>query len=550
MQLSRSHAGMLAVVSIFTGIIAPVGTYLGQETPLPLTNMQWISYAMLGLLIVIFYLVSLWYWKHMRLISFVLIVLILSVFYLWVTDSIINLRTGFILTSLSWGWIFFIAGGILLIWSIFFEYEEYAPISNLSDKIVWLIWSITLLVLSVVIFMVSVVLPEWERDRSIVRNIFGSGDSITQSGIIISPPFDSIENLSFERKNDTLIFEGNRKDIDKKFHRTFLLGNRRVIIEDEGVIIDGKSQTWKLIKLFDDDLSLVIQKEDTSLHFITPFAEKTYSGENARNPEYITKDTSSKTLAWANKSNSWYALIKNGQQVWRFLSSITHIALSTSGYDIMAYGTTQSGTQVILKNGDIWETLRENINTGSYRSNGSHSLYVIGKPGEYRVIYDGSLVNWVYEEVRETFLEKSGNSYVYFARPLWEKRYCLFTRYRGNICSLDGYMNPRLSADGGSILFAGLRDNVWSIYRNTGIVVQDTHYTKRNIWDDYVFFDITNPRQYLFIEKQEDGWYMLRKNWKLVEWRWNDVWLDVAFGYDNKMIMSVEDALWWRIIEL
>jgi hypothetical protein len=111
-------------------------------------------------------------------------------------------------------------------------------------------------------------------------------------------------------------------------------------------------------------------------------------------------------------------------------------------------------------------------------------------------------------------------------------------------------MNPRLSADGGSILFAGLRDNVWSIYRNTGIVVQDTHYTKRNISDDYVFFDITNPRQYLFIEKQEDGWYMLRKNWKLVEWRWKDVWLDVAFGYDNKMIMSVEDATGWRIIEL
>jgi hypothetical protein len=58
MQFSRSHAGMLAVVSIFTGIIAPVGTYLGQETPLPLTNMQWVSYAMLGLLIVIFYLAS------------------------------------------------------------------------------------------------------------------------------------------------------------------------------------------------------------------------------------------------------------------------------------------------------------------------------------------------------------------------------------------------------------------------------------------------------------------------------------------------------------
>lgn len=58
MQFSRSHAGMLAVVSIFTGIIAPVGSYLGVGTPLPLTDKQWIAYAMLALLVIIFYLVS------------------------------------------------------------------------------------------------------------------------------------------------------------------------------------------------------------------------------------------------------------------------------------------------------------------------------------------------------------------------------------------------------------------------------------------------------------------------------------------------------------
>ncbi len=77
-------------------------------------------------------------------------------------------------------------------------------------------------------------------------------------------------------------------------------------------------------------------------------------------------------------------------------------------------------------------------------------------------------------------------------------------------------MNPRISADGGSLLFAGLKDKVWSIYRNTGIVVADTHYSRTNIHDDYVFFDITNPRQYLFVEKNEDGSYSLRKNGKLL----------------------------------
>ena len=118
--------------------------------------------------------------------------------------------------------------------------------------------------------------------------------------------------------------------------------------------------------------------------------------------------------------------------------------------------------------------MRENYIRGTYESNGSHFLYVIEKDGEYRIVYDGSIIQGDFEEVRETFLERSGNSYGYFARPLGEKKYCLFTRYRGNICGLDGYMNPRLSADGGSILFAGLKNDIWSIYRNTGIIIRDS----------------------------------------------------------------------------
>jgi hypothetical protein len=64
------------------------------------------------------------------------------------------------------------------------------------------------------------------------------------------------------------------------------------------------------------------------------------------------------------------------------------------------------------------------------------------------MVYDGSFIPGKYEEIREIFLERSGNSYAYFGRPLGERKYCLFTRYRGNICGIEGYMNPRLSADG------------------------------------------------------------------------------------------------------
>ena len=84
---------MLAVVSIFTGVIAPVGSYLGVGTPLPLTDKQWIAYLILILLVVIFYLVSVGQWRKMRAFSYILITLVLSVFYLALTDSLENIRT-------------------------------------------------------------------------------------------------------------------------------------------------------------------------------------------------------------------------------------------------------------------------------------------------------------------------------------------------------------------------------------------------------------------------------------------------------------------------
>jgi len=44
-----------------------------------------------------------------------------------------------------------------------------------------------------------------------------------------------------------------------------------------------------------------------------------------------------------------------------------------------------------------------------------------------------------------------------------------------------------------------------------------------DISGDYVFFDITNPKQYLFVERQSSGEYQLRKNGKLVPGLWKDV---------------------------
>jgi hypothetical protein len=63
-------------------------------------------------------------------------------------------------------------------------------------------------------------------------------------------------------------------------------------------------------------------------------------------------------------------------------------------------------------------------------------------------------------------------------------------------------MNPTLGADGSSVLFAGYKDGLWSLYRNTLRIVKNTGYTKtEGIASDYIFFDTTHPETYLFIEK-------------------------------------------------
>jgi WD40-like Beta Propeller Repeat len=163
---------------------------------------------------------------------------------------------------------------------------------------------------------------------------------------------------------------------------------------------------------------------------------------------------------------------------------------------------------------------------------------------------DGQKIGNTYDEIREVFLEKNGGSYAYFARPLGSSTYCLYTRYRGNICGLEGYMNPGFSADGSSIIFAGYREGIWSIYRNNERIVVNTQYSNSDISGDYFYFDATNPRSYIFIKRDPQIGYSIIKNGKILPGIWKDIGLTVSFGYDNHIILPVRDMSGWRIAEI
>lgn len=64
-------------------------------------------------------------------------------------------------------------------------------------------------------------------------------------------------------------------------------------------------------------------------------------------------------------------------------------------------------------------------------------------------------------------------------------------------------MNPALEGDDSGIVFSAFREGHWAIYRNTTELIRDTGYT--NLGDisyDYFFFDPTNFRHYVFIQKR------------------------------------------------
>ncbi len=143
--------------------------------------------------------------------------------------------------------------------------------------------------------------------------------------------------------------------------------------------------------------------------------------------------------------------------------------------------------------------------------NGTESLYAVERDGMIELIHNGTILDRKFDEIREVYLDTDGGGYAYFGRPLGESSYCIYTRYRGNLCGLTGYMNPRQAPDS-SIVYAAMVDGAWGIYRNTSPIIRNTGYMSReDISRDYVFFDITNPSYYLFIRGSDTGYRLYKK---------------------------------------
>lgn len=555
MTFSRSHAGMIGIISLFTGMIAPIGKVSERGYPFPFTDIQWVSYIFMIFLALGFYLVSVRKWRLYKIIGMTLLGIMGYMFITLLTDRLHTIDTMSTIGTMSWWWVFILIGCIALIYSISHtDVETETEFSIFSDMIIWAVWAFTLIGLTWLIASVSLD-KELPKNTESTLSQAGFSEPISRSSwVILSPAFENIEWLYFDRKNDilsfgtktasgTYVFPDSHTYSGKSIHVSYIWKSRYILSEDTywhdgiGHTHNGYIKTWESI----------ILSQTWWIRIVTEKNEVIHTGRIL--PRNIVQSDNGNVFLWTEKSREDYILIKDGITISQPYQNIVDISLSKSWYDSLARAITSSGENIILKNWNPSDTMREWYQDNSWQANGSHYIYITREWSSYQIIYDWVSIWKELAEIREVFLEKSWNGYAYFSRQKWENTYCLFTRYRWSICGLEWYMNPRIGADGVSVIYAWYKNGTWWVYRNTDTIVRDTGYNRTNISDDYVFFDITNPKQYIFIEKLWAEEYRIRKTGKIIPIIWKDVWLDVYFWYNNQVIMSVRDDTWWRIAE-
>lgn len=557
MTLSRIHLGMLGVVSIFTGMISPVVTTSTEEFPFPLTDLQIPAYILLVCLAVVCLLLVLRYRTWLQFFG-MLILILLGYLFVMAWSEEVRSSSGMITPSLSWGWIFLAIGSILLIGSLFANDRGFEP-PSWSDRLLGLLSAMTILALTSLIIAVSYIpIAERASKNQIIESILGSGSVQTRSWVTMSRPFTSIEKLIFDRKRDALSFftaSGTQLISIPSYwiydrlpyatttisDITYTITASGNVMKDTGTVI-GKAIIPQLID------RAIVMYSGSDIISLTPSWVNKFTGQYSGIEDIIATKYWYHSI-WQSHTGTGYTIYRDGEIIWEQQHEITQLAASWDGGSIMALVSDPDGIRSIMKNGVKIETIWTGYIEGTLRMNGTDSIYAVEKDGAIELIYDWAVIDRKFDEIREIFLDADSGGYVYFGRPLGEQSYCLYTRYRGNLCGLTGYMNPRPSPDGTSIVYAGLKDGNWGIYRNAAPIIRNTGYPNReDISRDYVFFDITNPSYYLFIRWRDDG-YSLYKKWAWVPWTWKDVWLDATFGYDNKVIMSVQDNAGWRVIE-
>lgn len=563
MNISRAHILMLAIISIFTGIIAPSVASESLSSPYAMTNMQYVSYAILIISGFLFIFSAFRFKKISLFLSSSLILLIISLAIMTITWLVKNF-SGIILQYFSWWWIFLLIGLFLLIIALIKEdKEELSEISSFFEKIIWITWFLILAILTTFIIFVSELnYSKSNKISSNFDNFFEQNEISSFQNSVISPGFDKIENFSFSRSNNFLSFI-TQKDNQKIFYpwkinisnsgniiETTNLNGKNYILYENWEIFEKNNFVGKSLKNSIKDFILV-ENENNSKILIAENNEKIIENLDEK-IDIMTYQKSSSSLFYRQKTPNWYAIFKNWEKISDEYFGILRFLAGENG-DLTIVTENENGEKFIVRNNSVIHKINPAYIGGSLKINDSNSLYVIkNDDSSYSLVMNWVIVDRKLDEIREIFLEKNSSWYSFFGKPQGENHYCFFTRYKGNLCGLSGYMNPEFEADGSGVIFAWLRAGKWAIYRNITEFIKDLNYQKtNNYFSDYFFFDTTNPRYFLIVSKN-DGKYTFNKMWKILEKNWLDFDVrSINFGYDGQVtILAQDEDEKWKIIEI
>lgn len=563
MNISRTHILMLAIISIFTGIIAPSVASESIFVPYAMTNMQYISYVILFVSGFLFVFSAFRFKKISIFLASTLILLIVSLSIM----TIIWLVKDFswiILQNFSWWWIFLTIGLFLLIFAFIKEEDEdFGEFSSFFEKIIGIVGFLILAILTAfVIFVAESNYAKSNKISSNFDNFFEQNQISNFQNSIISPGFDKIENFSFSRSNNFLSFV-TTKNNQKIFYPW------KIDISNSGNIIETTNFNWKNYILYENweifeknnfvgkslknsikDFILA-ENENNSKILIAENNEKIIENLD-KNSEIFYYNKNNSSLYYRQKTPNWYAIFKNWEKISDEYFGILRFLVSENE-NLTLVIENENNEKFITKNDTIIHKINSNYINWSLQINESNSIYKIkNEDSSYWLVVNWVILDRKLDEIREIFLEKNSSGYSFFGKPQGEKYYCFFTRYKGNLCGLSGYMNPEFEADGSGVIFAGLRNWKWSIYRNITEFIKDLNYTKNNnFYSDYFFFDTTNPRYFLIVSKDNEK-YTFNKMWKILEKNFLDFDIEsVNFDYNGKILALAQDLdEKWKIIEI
>lgn len=563
MNISRPHIIMLAAISVFTGMIAPAASNAGLIRPYAMTNMQYVAFVILLWLAGLFLCVNLNAKKTTNFLIGTLIVLIISLFVMTITGFVKSF-TGVTLQTLWWWWIFLIIGLFFLFVSLIGKFQEnHNELTLVYERILGFIWAGVLLVMSIFVITIAKISSDnIPTTATPIANMFGKKTE-SLSGVFMTPSFDNISLLDADRTNNSLSFiatsSGQSLWYPAKIEisepttisKILSLNNENYILTQSGNIIKN-NEIIGTIDAPDEKNNFLFYKDKNGIYqFISPNFSTHFEVE-WENIAKIFFDEKNGNIYWRADVNWWQILYKNGKAITDIYPNILRYVINQNDGITMVVEDFDNN-KMVIKDWITIHTINENYVRGTLQMNGNDVIYAIHNTDDdsFSLVVNGSILDRRLAEIREVFLEKNTNGYAYFGRTQNDNTYCLFTRYRWNLCNFTAYMNPQIGADGADIIFAWNRNGIWTIYKNTDEFITGTNYGgKVDISHDFFFFDITNPRHFIFVEKWPNS-YTINKSWTRLPQSWKDINVDtIYFHYDGKVILSVQDDKWWHIAEI